>query len=286
MAGNDEGDGVGADRRAHGAGRRRLADILRHMRIGDGLAHRDLQQALPDAHLEVRAQQHDTQRLVAVPAGRIEDPLGIGCCRGAVFHIDGVRPAPRHILETFRLLTRIGKGAAGQPTIGDHHQRQTEWRRVKAIADLQSAALHLPLAGRHGLMRHEEIVKAAWAGHADFDGRLQKRQIFLAQKALGVIERHGLQKGLWRQSSPARKGLLQLGGGLVEPRGNLLQRRLVAVIHRQYLDHLAHRLVVGADGRDIFLQHDIGIHGMSPWRSEDHDLSSASTRFLPRPIRF
>ena len=64
MAGHDEGNRVGANSSPDSPHRLRIADVIGDIALGDGLAEGDLQQAFPDAHLEVRADQHHPQRLL------------------------------------------------------------------------------------------------------------------------------------------------------------------------------------------------------------------------------
>ena len=70
VARHHEGERVLADRGADRARGLRRADLARDVRIGRGAAHRDLQQRLPDPHLEIGADQHDAQRPVGAPQRR------------------------------------------------------------------------------------------------------------------------------------------------------------------------------------------------------------------------
>ncbi len=268
MAGNDEGDRVGTDRRTHGAGGGGLADIAGDVRIGNRAAHRDFQEAFPHPHLKIRTEQHDAQRPVRRPHGRIKDARGVGRRRFAILEIFRIRPAAGHVLETGPFLARIGKGAASKATIGHHDQRKPEGRGVETVTDRQPAALGLPFAGRHGLMGDEQIVQAARPGHANLDRGFEQRQILFAQQPLGMIQRYGLQECLGRQAGPASEGLLQLRRRLAEPCGNGFEGGLLAIIQRQKLDNPAHRLVIGSDRGDVFVQHDVGVHCISPNASQ------------------
>ena len=56
----------------HGTRSRRLANIACEIGIGHRLAERNFQQAFPDTDLEIRADQHHPERLVARPLIRLE----------------------------------------------------------------------------------------------------------------------------------------------------------------------------------------------------------------------
>src|SRR6185437_11162478 len=75
MTGHHERHRVLADRGADGARGFRALDAAGDVRIGDRAAHRDLEQRLPYAHLEVGADQHHAQRLVRPPQLAVEDAL-------------------------------------------------------------------------------------------------------------------------------------------------------------------------------------------------------------------
>src|SRR5262249_25181082 len=68
-----ERDRVLADRGTDRACRARPAEHGGDLRIGLGASHRNAEQRLPDAELEIRADQHDAQRTVRPPQLRIED---------------------------------------------------------------------------------------------------------------------------------------------------------------------------------------------------------------------
>ena len=73
MAGHDEGDRVLADRRADGSRRVRLVDPTSHVGVGRGAGERNFEQRLPDADLEIRADEDDAERRLRPPLARIED---------------------------------------------------------------------------------------------------------------------------------------------------------------------------------------------------------------------
>ena len=79
VAGDHQGDGVGAHRQPHGAGGLGVADGARHLGVAHHLGGRDLQQRPPDADLKVGAAhvQGDgaIRRLAAIEHG-VDDPLG------------------------------------------------------------------------------------------------------------------------------------------------------------------------------------------------------------------
>jgi len=76
-----------------------------------------------------------------------------------------------------------------------------------------------------------------------------------------VVERHGLKETLRRQAGPAGEKLLQAAGRLADGLGQLLQRRLVAVVEADLLDDAAHDVVVAAAERHLVVEGDGGRDG-------------------------
>ena len=81
---------------------------------------------------------------------------------------------------------------------------------MEAVTDSQPAAARLEVAGRHGLMRDEQIVQTARAGQADLVGGVEQRQAVI-QQAARMVHGDGLQEGFGRQTGPAGEKLLQRG---------------------------------------------------------------------------
>lgn len=79
VAGDHQGDGVGAHRQPHGAGSLGVADGACHLGVAHHLGGRDREQRPPDADLKVGAAhvQRDgaIRRLAAIEHG-VDDPLG------------------------------------------------------------------------------------------------------------------------------------------------------------------------------------------------------------------
>ena len=223
-------------------------------------AHRNLQQRFPYPDLEIGSDQHDAQRLVGAPARGVEDAGGVGRGGRHIFRIVGVRPAAGHVLEGRALAPRIVEGEAGKATVGDHDQGHAEGREMEAVADGQAGAACLVVARRHRLMRHEEIVQAPWPRHAELIGGLKQRHSAIKQPAC-VVQRHGLQEALRRKPRPAGEKLLQRGRRFADLRRERLQRRLVAIVETDLLDHTADGVIVASLRRDVVLQnYGAGIH--------------------------
>ncbi len=79
VAGDHQGDGVGAHRQPHGAGSLGVADGARHLGVAHHLGGRDREQRPPDADLKIGAAhvqgEGAIRRLAAVEHG-VDDPLG------------------------------------------------------------------------------------------------------------------------------------------------------------------------------------------------------------------
>ena len=267
VTGNDEGDRVSADRRADGAGGGRPADMGGDVGIGGGGAERQLEQGLPDAELEIRADHDDPERPVRSPGRRIEDAP----CRRLggldILDVSCARPARLHVGERRRLLARIGKGEAGKPAVGDHDQRGAEGRGVEAVAHGEPLAACLVGARRHRLVADEEIVQPAGAGEADLIGGVEHRGR-ISQKRAGVIQRQGLNEALGRQAGPAGEQALQGERLHADMGGDALQRRLLAPAPGDEGDRAADDLVVrhrgvegvGVPGGGCRAGHDRKVH--------------------------
>ncbi|MNZ74536.1 hypothetical protein D3C78_929870 [compost metagenome] len=102
MAGNDDGNGVGAIGRAHGAHRLRVADAFGQLAVAGGAAVGDFQQRLPDFLLEGRAARREKQvealqaafevavqlsaMLVELASGRL--PVGVRVSAPLAIHVE------------------------------------------------------------------------------------------------------------------------------------------------------------------------------------------------------
>lgn len=79
VAGDHQGDGVGAHRQPHGAGGLGIIDGARHLGVAHHLGGRDLQQRPPDADLKVgtaHVQGDGAIRCLAAIEHGVDDPLG------------------------------------------------------------------------------------------------------------------------------------------------------------------------------------------------------------------
>ena len=79
VAGDHQGDGVGAHRQPHGAGSLWVADGARHLGVAHHPGGRDLEPRPPDADLKVGAahvQGDGAIRRFAVIEHGVDDPLG------------------------------------------------------------------------------------------------------------------------------------------------------------------------------------------------------------------
>ncbi len=114
---------------------------------------------------------------------------------------------------------------------------------MEAVAQRQPLAAALEIARRHGLVRDEEIVQAAGAGQADLVGGVEHAGA-VAQQRSGVVERDGLQEGLWREPGPALEEMMEVRGRQADMGGDLLDLRLAARGLGHEFDRRAHALVI------------------------------------------
>ena len=135
MAGDDEGERVAADCGADSAGCLRVAEAGGNVGIGGGLAHRDLQQRLPDPDFKIGTNHNDVERLVLLPLFRIEDAPGKLRRRILILDENGCGPALAHVFQGRSFFARIGKSQTGQTLVGGHHQNLAERGRMKAVGN-------------------------------------------------------------------------------------------------------------------------------------------------------
>ena len=79
VAGDEDGEGVGADRVGYGADGGRMADAPGKFAIGRGAAEGYLQQLVPYLFLKLRACEHQRHVEFASFAGKIFVKPGLGC---------------------------------------------------------------------------------------------------------------------------------------------------------------------------------------------------------------
>jgi hypothetical protein len=242
-----ERDRILADRGADRARRLGRAELDGDVRIGGRPAHRDSEQRLPHPHLEVGADQHHPQRPVGAPQLGVEDAACQHRGPRLVVDIAGLGPAAAHVGERRFLLAGVREGEAGEPTLGRHHQRGAERGGMKAVADGEAVAAGLPLARRHRLVRHEQIVQPARTRQPDLERGVEHARR-VAQQPARMVERDRLQEGLGSEPRPAAEQMMQLGGGDAGGRGDRLGLRLVAPVLGDERDGAAHHVIVG--GRD------------------------------------
>ena len=152
-------------------------------------------------------------------------------------NVFGLRPAPHHVGERRLFAALVGEGEAGEPVFRRHDERRAERRGVEAVADDEPFAARAIAAGRHRLVRDEEVVQPARAGEPDLVGGVEHGRGLLQQRAR-MVERQRLQEGLRRKPGPAREELLQPRRLHADLCGDRLERRLVAPVRGDVFDHL------------------------------------------------
>src|SRR3974390_3357700 len=115
VARDDEANWILADRSADCARSFRRACARRKIGIGGEAAHRDGEQLLPNADFEVRADQHDSERLFLLPERGIKNSLRGWRGRRGIFDVARIRPTRAHVLERDALAARIGQRPSGPP---------------------------------------------------------------------------------------------------------------------------------------------------------------------------
>ena len=221
---------------------------------------RDAQERLPDADLEIGADQHDPQGLLRLPGEGIEDAPGERGGRGLVLDILGPRPAPPHVGKRRRPVAVVDEAEPGEAALGRDQDRLAEGRGVEAEAHGEPRAAGLEVARRHRLVGDEEVVQAARAGQADLVGRVEHARR-VGEERLGVVERDRLQEGLRRQPAPAPEEVVHMGGRQPDMGGDRLERGLVAPALGDEGDDAAHALVIR--GRAARQSGAAGFDGMS-----------------------
>ncbi len=83
------------------------------------------------------------------------------------------RPALLHVGESRALLARIGEGQAGETAVAGDHDGGAERGGMKAVTQRHAGAACLPFAGRHRLVRHEQVMQPTGAGQAAVECRIQ-----------------------------------------------------------------------------------------------------------------
>src|SRR5262249_14925565 len=130
MGGHNEGHGVASERRAHGAHRPRMADLLRHPRVRAHLAEGDAAGRLEDAPLELRRRRqvhgYREERALAVevlvqlfPRALHETARARRCRLGKPFGADqrDALAARLDVQPTGELLALLGGGARGDQAL-------------------------------------------------------------------------------------------------------------------------------------------------------------------------
>ena len=168
MAGHDEGHRVAPDRRADRPRRLWRADMSGRPPNRWWRAQRNAQQRLPDAHLEIRADEHDPQRRRRAPCARCRRR---GARRAAVASASSTKRAcgqrRRMSASAAASPAVVDEADAGEPARRDHHERLAEGRGMEAVAQLEARAAALAFARAHRLVRHEEVVQATGARQAE-----------------------------------------------------------------------------------------------------------------------
>src|SRR6185312_12688921 len=100
---------------------------------------------------------------------------------------------------------------------------------MEAVADGETLAARLVVAGRHRFVRHEQIMQAARPRHAYFVGGFEQRHAIVEQPPC-MVEGDRLEEGFWAEAGPAREQFLQTSRRLANLLGKRFERWLVAIV--------------------------------------------------------
>src|SRR5581483_10682192 len=105
-------------------------------------------------------------------------------------------------------------------------QGLAERRGVEAIGHLQPLAAALVVAGRHGLVRDEEIVQTAGARQAHLERGVEHAG-GACEQAAGVVDRDGLYELLGGEPTPALEKLMAVRRAQLQMLGEPLEGGLL-----------------------------------------------------------
>ena len=159
-------------------------------------------------------------------------------------------------------------------------------RGVEAVGHLQALAAALVVAGRHGLVRDEQVVQPAAARQADLVGGIEHAGRAFEQAAR-VVDGDGLHELLGAQPAPALEQLLAVRRAQAQVLGQPIQRGLLGPGLGQEGDGAADELVVA---RAVGAERGGGVGGrwlcvawvvLAVTSGGDPDLGRAGARIRP-----
>src|ERR1044071_3773206 len=119
-----------------------------------------------------------------------------------------------------------GEAQAADAALAQQHGGVAERRGLDAVAQGEVAAQRLVLARRHCLMRHEQVMQPARAGHAHGKGGVQDARA-LAQLATRLGQGQRLQEALRADPGPGGEQALEMARAEAGLSRHVLKLRLL-----------------------------------------------------------